>query len=75
MNEIKENVEWLLKMENIQSKEDLDKWCGDKGRQKLYEYIEKLAARHWNRIKTPKSSVNYYYQKVLSGYKIYINND
>ena len=40
-------------------------------KKKLYLYIQNLAPEHWERISTPKDSVRYYYQQLLTGYKIY----
>ena len=68
---IKEAIQFIVRIENLQSKEDLDIWCGDIGREKLYLYVERLAPEHWNQVRTPKNSVRFYYQKMLSGYKIY----
>ena len=34
-------------------------------------YVQRLAPDHWERIRTPKNSVRFYYQQMLTGYKIY----
>lgn len=69
--DIKSAIQFIMTIEKIRSKEDLDKWCGDMGRNKLYLYIQHLAPEHWRRIKTPESTVRYNYEKILTGYKIY----
>lgn len=68
---ISQAVKFIVEMEGFQSKEDLDNWCGDMGRDKLYSYVKQMALEDWNRIKTPESSVRGCYEKLLSGYKIY----
>jgi hypothetical protein len=69
--DIKSAIQFIVSIENLRSKQDLDTWCGDMKRQKLYLYVKRLAPEHWNRIKTPKESVRFYYQEMLTGYKIY----
>jgi hypothetical protein len=63
----------LFKEENIKTKRDLHKWNGGKknGMRKLHSRIEQMASHHYNRIKTPKSTISYCSQQLLSGYKIY----
>ncbi len=68
---IKQAIQFILSIENLRSKQDLDIWCGDMGRKKLYLYVERLAPDHWKRITTPENSVRYCYQEMLEGYKIY----
>ena len=41
------------------------------GKKKLYLYVQRLSPEHWERIRTPENSVRFYYQKMLTGYKIY----
>ena len=53
MNDIKESVQFLVTTENMRSKQDLDKWCGDMGKKKLYLYVKRMAPEHWEKIKTP----------------------
>ena len=69
--DIKSAIRFILLIENLQSKQELDVWCGYMGREKLYTYISRLAPEHWGKIRTPTCSVRYYYQKMLPGYKIY----
>ena len=63
----------LFNEENIKTKRDLHKWNGGKknGMKKLHSRIEQMANHHYNRIKTPKSTISYCSQQLLSGYKIY----
>ena len=68
---LKSAVEFIVSVENLRSKHDLDTWCGDMGRQKLYLYVKLLAPTHWQRIRTPENSVRALYQKMLIGYKIF----
>ena len=68
---IKEAIQFIVSIENLRSKSDLEVWCGDMGKQKLYLYIKRLAPEHWEKIRTPKDSVRFYYQQMLIGYKIY----
>ena len=69
--DIKSATQFILSIENLRTKQDLDNWCGDMGKKKLFLYIKRLAPEHWERINTPKNSVGFYYQKMLTGYKIY----
>lgn len=69
--DIKSAVQFIMGIENLRSRQDLDEWCGDMGKKKLYLYVEGLSPEKWVEIGTPKSSVRFYYQKMLTGYKIY----
>ena len=69
--EIKSAIQFIVSVENLRSKQDLDAWCGDMGKTKLYLYVKRLSSEHWERIRTPKESVRSYYQKMLTGSKIY----
>lgn len=71
MVDIKSAVQFVTTIENIQSKDDLNKWCGTMGKNKLYSYIRRLAPEHWERIGNPKNCVRFYYQQILKGYKLY----
>ena len=69
MHTIKSATELILSIENLRTKQELDNWCGDRGKQKLYDYVRAIAPEHWNRIATPTHSVRFYYQKMLTGYR------
>ena len=69
--DIKSSIKFIVSIENIRTRQDLDNWCGGMGKQKLYSYVNRLAPEHWARINTPKNSVRFYYQQMLTGYKIY----
>ena len=69
--DIKSSIQFILSIENLRTRQDLDNWCGNMGKKKLYLYVQHLAPEHWERIKTPKDSVRFYYQQILTGYKIY----
>jgi len=71
--DIKSAIQFVVSIENIRTKQDLDKWRGDMGKKKLYLYVKRLAPEHWDRIETPRNSVRFYYQRMLTGYKIYNN--
>jgi hypothetical protein len=69
--DMKQAIQFILSIENLRSKQDLNIWCGDMGRKKLYLYVQRLAPDHWKRIATPENSVRRCYQEMLEGYKIY----
>ena len=60
----------LFAEQNISSKHQLDHWCGDEKRAKLYNYVKYMAPEHWNKLKVPESSVRFNYERVLTGFKI-----
>ena len=63
-------VNELFAQQNISSKRQLDHWCGDEKRAKLYNYVKSMAPEHWNKLKVPESSVRSHYEMVLTGFKI-----
>jgi len=69
--DIKSATQFVLSIENLRSRQDLDLWCGDMGKKKLYLYVKRLAPEHWQKIARPKESVRSYYQTMLTGYKVY----
>jgi hypothetical protein len=68
--DIKSATQFIVSIENLRSKQDLDIWRGVMGKKKLYLYVKHLAPEHWERIQTPECSVRGYYQQMLTGYKI-----
>jgi len=69
---IQDALMFILRVENISTKAELNLWCEKGGREKLYGYIKRMcSASSWNRLVDPKSYVRFYYQKALRGYKIY----
>jgi len=60
----------LFAEQNISSKHQLDHWCGDEKRTKLYNYVKYMAPEHWNELKVPESSVRFNYEMILTGFKI-----
>jgi hypothetical protein len=68
---IKSAIQFILLIKNLRTIQDLDNLCGDMGRKKLYVYVQRLAPEHWEKITTSKNSVKFYYQQMLTGYKIY----
>ena len=67
--DIKSAIQFIVSIENLRTRQDLDKWCGDMGKKKLYLYVQRLAPEHWERIKTPECSVRSCYQQMLTGYR------
>jgi hypothetical protein len=68
---ISQAVEFILSSENITTKDDLDKWCENQGRQKLYNCVQIMAPSKWETIKEPKASVRACYEHLLIGYKVF----
>ena len=50
---IKSATQFVMGIENIRSKQDLDIWCGDMGKQKLL-YVRRLAPEHWEKLQHQK---------------------
>jgi hypothetical protein len=71
--DIKTAVSTIFSIANIKAKDDLDRWCGEMGRQRLYLQVERLAPQDWERLRTPKESVRACYERLLPGYKLYHN--
>jgi hypothetical protein len=70
--DIKSAIQFILSIENLRSRQDLNNWCQNLGgRKKMYLYIQRLAPNHWERIQTPKDYVRFYYQTMLTDYKLY----
>jgi len=72
-NELRLQVNKILKANNVSTKEELLTWSsqgGRKGYRTLYEAIKSLQPEHYKSIKTPNDSIRYYCQKELQGYKI-----
>ena len=67
-----EAIVFIIRIENIKNKNDLDEWCGDKGRQKLYMYVQQLACDHWYEVLHPECTVRAHYQRVLKDYLNYV---
>jgi hypothetical protein len=71
METIGEALQRIFRIAGIRSKADLDRWCGEEGRKKLYKEVEELAQNHWARINCPRATVRAEYERRLPGYKIY----
>ena len=52
--DIKSSIQFIVSIENLRTRQDLDNWCGDMGKKKLYLYVQRLAPEHWERIKRQK---------------------
>tara|TARA_B100000767_G_scaffold214001_1_gene201424 strand:- start:138 stop:383 length:246 start_codon:yes stop_codon:yes gene_type:complete len=70
-NTIQSSVDFILKFYKIKTKEQLDKWCGGKGRKKMYLIIKILAPDHWSKLGAPDAAVRAHYETKLKGYKIF----
>jgi hypothetical protein len=70
-NTIQEAVYQVLKEEKIKTKEELDAWCGEEKRKKLYNRVQSLSETHWRKLKIPEKRVMTEYQTLLVGYKLY----
>ena len=68
---IQKAIDQIFCVENINTREELNAWCGSKSRKKLYKYVASISKTHWHSIDTPESTVRAYYETLLSGYKIY----
>jgi hypothetical protein len=68
---IQEAVKFILNVESIITKDDLDQWCGAMGRQKMYAYVAQLAPEHWQTIQFPKERVRFTYEILVKGFKLY----
>jgi len=70
-NTIQESVYHVLQEEKIKTKEELDDWCGEEKRNKLYNMVQELSETHWRKLKYPEKSVMAEYQTLLVGFKLY----
>jgi len=62
---IREAINFIFVQENIKTQEELDKWCGEKGKKKLYSYCKVIAPHYWMQIESPETYVCKYYEKRL----------
>jgi hypothetical protein len=70
-NTIQESVYQVLQEEKIRTKEELDDWCGEEKRKKLYNMVQSLSETHWRKLKNPESGVRAEYERLLVGFKLY----
>ena len=71
-NDLRLQVNKILKANNISTRAEFLTWSsqgGRKGYRTLYEAIKSLQPEHYKSIKTPNDSIRFYAQKQLSGYK------
>ncbi len=66
-----EALKYILTIENIVTREELDKYCECDGRKLLYKRIQNISHTHWNKIENPESSIRGKYETILLGYKNY----
>ena len=64
-------VDLILKIHQIESKCDLDAFCGGKRRKKLYNLVENISKTHWNKLYEPEATVRAHYEAKVIGYKLY----
>jgi hypothetical protein len=69
---IKDCLHIIFSHNAINTKEDLDKWCCNKGRHQLYDEVKSMCT-NWNKFKDPKARVRYEYQEYLKGFRLYRN--
>jgi len=65
---IKKAVEYVLKQENIRSRQDLDAWSNGRCRQKFYAMVKKLCKVTWNMENDPIAVARRAYESLLPGY-------
>ena len=65
---IGEALEFIFRIEDIKSREDLDRWCGNMGREKLYVRVRRASPEHWERVRHPEQDVQAHYGRMLPGY-------
>lgn len=68
---INKSLDLIFRFENISTKEDLDIWCRESGRKKLYNLVAKIAPGHYYKLKVPDASIRASYETKLIGYKHY----
>jgi hypothetical protein len=67
-NQMRKVMKKVFKIESIETRQQLDNWCGGSSREKLYKYVKAFAPNHWNSIQNPKACVRFYSQKMVTGY-------
>ena len=61
MKSIQEAIKFIFEIcEGIHTKIQLDVWCGNRGREKLYSYIKELAPVHWNQLENQNALVEHF---------------
>ena len=68
---IQEAIQYIIQREALETKDDLDRWCGSRSRTKLYADVAHLAPQHWQNVKEPEACVRATYERHLFGYKLY----
>jgi hypothetical protein len=58
----------LFAANSITDRVDLDAWCGEANRSRLYAYLREQAPEHWARVSNPKAVTRATYQNLLTGY-------
>lgn len=66
---IKDCLHIIFSQNAIYTKEDLDKWCSNKGRHQLYDEVKSMCTE-WNKFKDPNARVRYEYQQCLTGFRL-----
>ena len=65
---IREAVTFVLKLHDIKSWSDLDRWCGGRNRNRIYNMVQELASEKWGQLGNPKASVRSEYERMLEEY-------
>ena len=68
---INRTLDIIFYCENIKSRDDLDVWCGNIGRKKLYNIVSMLSPEHYNRVNNPCCLIRACYETKLIGFKRY----
>jgi hypothetical protein len=61
-------VKYVLQKEKIRSRNELDKWCGGRHRERLYDEVQRCSRIHWMLTENPKLVVRRVYESIFSGY-------
>lgn len=61
-------VKFVLSVEGISTRQELDAWCRGKNREPLYNEVKKLAPSRWQVVNNPKKYVRNIYEVMLPGY-------
>ena len=64
----KEALIIILNSNNIRTRSELDQFCGNQGRKKIYKEVQKKSSIHWNSINNPEANVRAHYETIIEGY-------
>ena len=61
-------VKYVFRKKCIKNREDLENWCGNRGREPLYAEVKKVTKITWIMEDDPKQIVRRIYERLLPGY-------